>query len=149
MAVACPAWWEGSWFPDEHVSKRKNNFKEIKEEKKGKLNWNQKWNIRLVANDTHAVNTHLPAHMLTCMYSHRKIQVQAFCETKNTHLGKMGIQMNLRAAIGRESGSSLMVFHCFVLSFSHSPQPVFSPPLEVFGQGGVSKEPVLFHVMIT
>jgi hypothetical protein len=28
MAAACPAWWEGSWFPGELVSKRKNNFKE-------------------------------------------------------------------------------------------------------------------------
>ena len=36
MAVACPAWWEGSWFPGELVSKRKNNFKEIKKEKKKK-----------------------------------------------------------------------------------------------------------------
>ena len=34
MAVACPAWWEGSWFPGELVSKRKNNFKEIKKKKK-------------------------------------------------------------------------------------------------------------------
>ena len=32
MAVAYPAWWEGSWFPGELVSKRKNNFKEIKKE---------------------------------------------------------------------------------------------------------------------
>ena len=36
MAVACPAWWEGSWFPGELVSKRKNNFKEIKKNKERK-----------------------------------------------------------------------------------------------------------------
>lgn len=39
MAAACAAWWEVSWFPGELVSKRKNNFKEIKKKKKkGKLN---------------------------------------------------------------------------------------------------------------
>lgn len=73
--------------------------------------------------------------MLTCMYAHRKIKVQTFSEpktqifseTKNSYLGKMRIQMSYISAIGRkDSGSSLKVFYCFVLSLSH---PSVSFPL--------------------
>lgn len=95
MAVACPAWWEGSWFPGEFVSKRKNNFKEIKKKKKkGKLNWNYNWNILLVANDWTHTYMHLHLHMLARMCAHRKIKLQNFLWNKNIYLGKMGIQMN-------------------------------------------------------
>lgn len=41
MTEACPAWWEGSWFPVELVSKRKNNFKEIEKKKKGEKSYTE------------------------------------------------------------------------------------------------------------
>lgn len=100
MAVACPAWWEGSWFPGELVSKRKNNFKEIKKEKKkkGKLNWNYNWNILLVANDTHTY-IHAPTH------THASTHV---CTQKNTSTELSAKQKHLL----REDGNSNELNSC-------------------------------------
>lgn len=66
------------------------------------------------------------AHIHTCTYTHATTHVHIqknkgtnFLWNKNSSLGKMGIQVNYIAAIGRKgSGSSLKGFYCFVLFFS-------------------------------